>query len=55
MKKRYISPHTEVVTITTTKFLCESIPTGEFPGGKVESPRRRGQVNWEDEEDDEDF
>ena len=46
-----------VVTIATTQFLCNSIPTGENPynGGKILSPRHRGQANWEDEEDDEDF
>jgi hypothetical protein len=57
MKKKYVSPHSMVVTIATTQFLCNSIPTGDNPynGGKILSPRRRGQANWEDEEDDEDF
>ena len=56
MKKKYVSPHSMVVTIATTQFLCNSIPTGGgYNGGKILSPRRRGQANWEDEEDDEDF
>ena len=45
-----------VVTIATTQFLCGSLPKGDdYTGGKILSPRHRGQVNWEDEEDDEDF
>ena len=59
MKKKYDSPQCEVIILKMSQHLLESSPTipngGAHGSDPLCSPRRRGQVNWEDEEDDEDF
>lgn len=55
MKKRYVSPQSEVIMMKTSQFLCESIPQGQYNGGKVYAPKRGMSRNaWQEDEDEED-
>ena len=54
-KKKYESPRSkEGVAMEITQFLCESVPTGNYGGGKVYMPKHgASQSTWQEGEEEE--